>query len=86
MASEVQAQQFVHSLEHGRGRWWVIFLLIIAFAGFQTVAHIFINPLNRQGGQASIFCGLTHPKGIEQAVISRELVRGHGFSTMVATP
>ena len=86
MASEVKAQEFVHSLEHGRGRWWIILLLIIAFAGFQTVAHIFINPLNRQGGQASIFCGLTHPKGIEQAVIARELVRGHGFSTMVIKP
>ena len=86
MASEVKAQEFVHTLEHGRGRWWIIFLLIIAFAAFQTVAHIFINPLNRQGGQASIFCGLTHPKGIEQAVIARELVRGHGFSTMVIKP
>jgi len=86
MASEVKAQEFVHTLEHGRGRWWIIFLLIIAFAAFQTVAHIFINPLNRQGGQTSIFCGLSHPKGMEQAVIARELMQGHGFSTIIIKP
>ena len=86
MASEVKAQEFVHTLEHGRGRWWIIFLLIIAFAAFQSVAHILINPINRSGGQASIFCGLTHPKGIEQAVIARELIRGHGFSTTIIKP
>ena len=86
MASEVKAQEFVHTLEHGRGRWWIIFLLIIAFALFQTVAHVLINPLNRSGGQASIFCGLTHPKGMEQAVVARELLRGHGFSTTIIKP
>ena len=86
MASEIKAQEVVHSLEHGRGRWWVVFLLIVAFAAFQTVAHVFINPLNRMGGQASIFCGLAHAKGIEQAVIARELMRGHGFSTTVIKP
>lgn len=86
MASETQAQEFVHSLEHGRGRWWVIFLLIIAFAAFQSVAHVMLNPMNRHGGQAAIFVGLTHQKGIEQAVIARELARGNGFSTKVFKP
>jgi hypothetical protein len=86
MASEVKAQELVHTLEHGSGRRWVVLLLIIAFALFQSVAHVLINPMNRLGGQAAIFVGLTHPKGIEQAVISRELARGHGFSTKVIKP
>jgi len=30
MASELQAQKFVHELEHGKGRWWVWFLVILA--------------------------------------------------------
>lgn len=86
MASEIRAQELVHTLEHGRGRWWIAFLLIVAFAAFQTVAHIFINPMNRQGGQLAIFVGLSHPKGMEQAVIARELARGQGFSTTVIKP
>ena len=86
MASEVKAQELVHTLEHGSGRRWVVLLLIIAFALFQSVAHVLINPMNRGGGQAAIFVGLTHPKGQEQAVISREIARGHGFSTTVIKP
>jgi len=86
MASEIEAQQFVHSLEHGRGRWWIVFLLIAAFALFQSVAHVMINPMNRFGGHSAIFVGLSHPKGMEQAVIARELMRGNGFSTTVIKP
>ncbi len=86
MASEVKAQEVVHSLEHGKGRRWIVLLLIVAFALFQSVAHVLINPMNRLGGQAALFVGLTHPKGIEQAVIARELARGHGFSTQVIKP
>jgi 4-amino-4-deoxy-L-arabinose transferase-like glycosyltransferase len=86
MASEIKAQEFVHTLEHGRGRWWIGLLLILAFAAFQTVSHVFINPMNRQGGQMAIFVGLSHPKGMEQAVIARELARGRGFSTTVIKP
>src|SRR5438046_438169 len=86
MASEVKAQELVHMLEHGRGRRWIYMLLIVAFALFQSVAHVLINPLNRLGGHAAIFIGLTHPKGMEQAVIARELARGHGFSTTVMKP
>jgi hypothetical protein len=86
MASEVKAQELVHTLEHGRGRRWIVLALIIAFALFQSLAHVLINPMNRLGGQAAIFVGLTHPKGQEQAVIARELARGHGFSTQVIKP
>jgi len=86
MAAEIKAQELVHTLEHGRGRRWIVLLLIVAFALFQSVAHVLINPMNRLGGQAAIFVGLTHPKGIEQAVIAREIARGHGFSTKVIKP
>ena len=86
MASELKAQEIVHGLEHGRGRWWIICLLIATFALFQAVAHVMINPMNRHGGQVAIFVGLTHPKGMEQAVISREIARGNGFSTKVIKP
>jgi len=86
MGAEIKAQEIVHTLEHGSGRRWIVILLIIAFALFQGVAHVLINPLNRLGGQAALFIGLTHPKGQEQAVIAREIARGHGFSTKVIKP
>ena len=86
MASEIRAQELVHTLEQGGGRRWVYALLIIAFALFQSVSHVLINPMNRLGGQAALFVGLTHPKGMEQAVIAREIMRGHGFSTTVFKP
>ena len=86
MAAEIKAQEVVHTLEHGSGRRWIVILLIIAFALFQSVAHVLINPMNRLGGQAALFVGITHPKGQEQAVIAREIARGHGFSTKVIKP
>jgi hypothetical protein len=86
MASETKAQELVHTLEQGGGRRWVYALLIVAFALFQSVAHVLINPMNRFGGQAALFVGITHPKGMEQAVIAREIMRGHGFSTTVIKP
>jgi hypothetical protein len=86
MASELQAQKFVHSLEHGRGRWWVWFLVILVIAAYQVMTFIFFNPLNKQGGMQATFHGMTHAKGMEQAVIARELSRGHGFSTTVIKP
>ncbi len=86
MGAEIKAQEVVHSLEHGKGRRWIVILLIVAFAVFQGVAHVLINPLNRLGGQAALFVGITHPKGQEQAVIAREIARGHGFSTKVIKP
>ena len=86
MAAEIKAQEVVHALEHGSGRRWVVILLIVAFALFQSVSHVLINPMNRLGGQAALFVGITHPKGQEQAVIAREIARGHGFSTTVIKP
>lgn len=86
MASEASAQKFVHTLEHGKGRWWIAFILIVLVAAYQVVAFLFINPLNRQGGNQEMFRGISHAKGMEQAVISRELMRGNGFSTTVIKP
>ena len=86
MAAEIKAQEVVHALEHGGGRRWIVLLLIIAFALFQSVAHVLINPMNRLQGHAAIFVGITHPKGQEQADIAREIARGHGFSTHVIKP
>ena len=86
MASELQAQNFVHELEHGRGRWWVWFLLIVAVAAYQVMTFLFLNPLNVQGGRQENFRGLSHAKGMEQAVIARELTRGNGFSTTIIKP
>ncbi|MEO6741124.1 MAG: glycosyltransferase family 39 protein [Chthoniobacteraceae bacterium] len=86
MAAEIKAQEVVHTLEHGSGRRWIVLLLIVAFALFQSVSHVLINPMNRLGGQAALFVGITHPKGQEQAVIAREIARGHGFSTTVIKP
>ncbi len=86
MASEFTAQKFVHNLEHGKGRWWIALLLILIVAAYQVVAHLFINQLNTQGGHQAMFRGLSHAKGMEQAVIARELMRGNGFSTKVIKP
>ena len=72
MASELEAQQLVHSLEHGRGRWWVWLLVALFGTAALFIVHIWINPLNQQGGQAPFFRGLTDARGMEQAVIARD--------------
>lgn len=86
MASELEAQQLVHSLEHGRGRWWVWLLVGLFGTAALFIVHIWINPLNQQGGQAPFFRGLTDARGMEQAVIARELSKGNGFHTKVISP
>lgn len=86
MASELEAQQFVHSLEHGKGKWWVWLLVAITGTAVLFIFHIWVNPLNQQGNHAPFFRGLTDARGIEQAVIARELARGNGFQTKVIVP
>src|SRR6476661_312477 len=86
MAYEHEAQKFVHELEHGKGRWWVWFLVILVIVAYQAMTFLFINPLNLSGGKQPNFCGLSHAKGMEQAVIARELSRGNGFTTTVIKP
>jgi hypothetical protein len=86
MASELEAQQLVHSLEHGKGKWWIWLLVAIFGTAALFIVHIWINPLNQQGGQSPFFRGLTDARGMEQAVIARELSRGNGFKTKVISP
>jgi hypothetical protein len=86
MASEIKAQGLVHSLELGKGRWWITFGLLIVFIAYQVMVHLFFNPTASKSGNKSMFLGLEHAKGMEQAVIARELSRGHGFSTKVIKP
>lgn len=86
MASELEAQQFVHSLEHGKGKWWVWLLVAISGTAVLFIFHLWANPLNTQGNHAPFFRGLTDARGMEQAVIARELARGNGFKTKVIAP
>jgi len=79
MATEVKIQQLVHYLEHGKGRWWIGFSVILAATAFLVYMFLFRKEQNN-------FRGLTHQQGIEQAVIAREIVRGNGFSTKIFTP
>ena len=88
MASEVKAQEFVHQLEHGKGRWWILFGLILGLAGILVTSFLFIHVVRTavRGDRTPIFRGLSHAKGMEQACIARELARGNGFSTKVIKP
>lgn len=86
MATELDAQKLVHSLEQGKGRWWVWLIVSLLGTAALFMVHIWINPLNRQGGQAPFFRGLTDARGMEQAVIARELAKGNGFQTKVIAP
>ncbi len=51
---------------------WVLFILLALFLVF---FNLFVD-----------FKGLSHAKGMEQAQISREIARGHQFTTKVAKP
>jgi hypothetical protein len=88
MASELKAQEVVHSLEHGKGRWWVMFGLIVATAAVLLTCFLFIHVFRAalKQNESPFFRGLSHGKGMEQAVIARELARGNGFSTKVIKP
>ena len=77
MATETKVQQFIHKLEEGGWVKRVKFAVI--------VSAIFFN-INLWFFRDSGFRGLSHPKGMEQAVIAREIARGHGFSTLMIRP
>ena len=80
MASENQIQQFVHRLEEGGWVKWVQLTALIAVCVAGFVAFIF-DPT-----YTGLFKGLSHPKGMEQAQIARELARGNGFTTKMIRP
>ena len=77
MATETKVQQFVHKLEEGGWVKRVKFAVIVSAIIFNINLWFF-----RDAG----FAGLSHPKGMEQAVIAREIARGHGFSTLMIRP
>ena len=77
MATETQVQQFIHKLEEGGWVKRVKFAVIVSAVIFNINLWFF-----RDSG----FRGLSHPKGMEQAVIAREIARGHGFSTLMIRP
>jgi|GEM_PF-391762 len=87
MASEVSAQEFVHQLEHGKGRWWIAFGLILMLAGVLFTSFLFIHVLRAMSrNDQPMFRGLNNAKGMEQACVARELARGNGYSTKVIKP
>lgn len=77
MASEIQVQEIVHTMEEGKGRAWIQLALLIAVVAFVVNLWFF-----RDAG----FKGLGHPIAIDQAQIAREIARGHGFSTKFVRP
>jgi 4-amino-4-deoxy-L-arabinose transferase-like glycosyltransferase len=77
MAFEKSVQDFVHKLEIGRWAKWVKLALLVGAVGFMIYLYFFSN---------TGFRGLAHEKAIEQAQISREIARGHGFSTKMIRP
>ena len=86
MATELDAQKLVHSLEHGKGRTWIWLLVAITGASVLFFFHIWSNILNKQGNHSAFFRGLSNARGMEQAVIARELAKGNGFQTKVISP
>ena len=80
MATETKIQEFVHKLEEGGWVKKVKFLVILSAVFFNLYLWFFRVP------QDAGFKGLSHEKAIEQAQISREISRGHGFTTKMIRP
>jgi len=75
--TESGVQKAVHELEEGSWKTVVHWAIAVAFLLFMGYLWLF-----KEGS----FKGLSHEKAIEQAQISRELARGHGFSTLMIRP
>ena len=75
--TEAGVQKAVHELEEGSWKSVVHWAVAVAFLLFMGYLWLF-----KEGS----FKGLSHEKSIEQAQISREIARGHGFSTMMIRP
>lgn len=75
MATENSIQNFVHKLEEGGWARWIQIILLLAAFGGVSVKLIFFD-----------FRGLSDAKGMDQAQISREVTKGHGFSTRFIRP
>jgi hypothetical protein len=77
MASETSVQTIVHKLEEGGWKPWILRGLVVAFLALMIYLWMF-----KDGS----FKGLSHERAMEQAQISREIARGHGFTTKVIRP
>lgn len=77
MASEVQVQEIVHSLEEGKWKGWIQLAVLLGGIAFLVSLWFF-----RDAG----FRGLAHPVAMDQAQIAREIARGNGFSTKFIRP
>ncbi|HWL52661.1 MAG TPA: glycosyltransferase family 39 protein [Chthoniobacteraceae bacterium] len=77
---ESSIQRFIHRLEEGRGGSWLRLVLIFVVCVAALVLLVF-DPFSWR-----IFKGISHPYAMEQAVVAREVARGHGYSTLVIRP
>jgi len=78
MASENWVQNVIHKLEEGGGAKWVRRFLVWAFVAVIIGLWLY--------GEKPDFKGLSHELAMEQAQISREIARGHGFTTKFIRP
>lgn len=80
MATDQQIQEFVHRIEEGRWAKWVQLAALVTFMVGMFGAFI-LDPWGW-----GLYKGLSHPKAMEQAQISREIARGQGFATKMIRP
>jgi len=80
MPSQNEVQQFVHRLEEGGWVKWIQLTALVTVCVAMYTLFIF-DPF-----YMGLFKGLSHPKGMEQAQIGRELARHHGFSSKTIRP
>lgn len=73
-------QDLIHHIEQGRGAKWVRIIALCALCFF--LAFLFVlDPFYR-----GHFKGITHPTGMEQAAIAKEIAKGNGFASAVIRP
>jgi hypothetical protein len=77
MSTENRLQALIHRLEEGGWAPWIGRALLAMAVVYVACAWFFKD---------SGFRGLGHEKAMDQAQISRELARGHGFSTLLIRP
>jgi hypothetical protein len=84
--TEIGVQEFVHRLEEGGMVRWMKLALLISALFFMIGMWFFDVTIPIISQSPNGFRGLSHEKAIEQAQISREIERGHGFSTKMIRP
>ena len=77
MASELNVQEIVHSMEEGKWKPRIQVIVLLGAVAFLVNLWFF-----RDAG----FRGLSHPLAMDQAQIAREIAKGNGFSTKFIRP